>query len=88
VFGSPLLDHAEVDVGEGRVLTVTSRGNGPDCPYIQSVSWNGRPWTRSWISHAELTAGGTLIFEMGAVPNERFGAALADRPPSFGNAAS
>jgi predicted alpha-1,2-mannosidase len=88
VFGSPLLDHAEVDVGEGRVLTVKSRNNGPDRPYIQSVSWNGRPWTRSWISHAELTAGGTLIFDMGAAPNEHFGAALADRPPSFGNAAS
>jgi predicted alpha-1,2-mannosidase len=87
VFGSPLLDHAEVDVGEGRVLTVESRNNGPDRPYIQSVSWNGRPWTRSWISHAELTAGGTLIFDMGAAPNEHFGAALADRPPSFGNAA-
>ncbi|MES2314019.1 MAG: GH92 family glycosyl hydrolase [Pseudomonadota bacterium] len=87
VFGSPLLDHAEVDVGEGRVLTVKSRNNGPDRPYIQSVSWNGRPWTRSWISHAELTAGGTLIFDMGAAPNEHFGAALADRPPSFGNAA-
>ncbi len=87
VFGSPLLDHAEVDVGEGRVLTVESRNNGPDRPYIQSVSWNGRPWTRSWISHAELTSGGTLIFDMGAAPNEHFGAALADRPPSFGNAA-
>ena len=86
VFGSPLLDHADIDVGQGRVLTVKSRGNGPGRPYIQSISWNGQPWTRSWISHAELMAGGTLSFEMGAAPNERFGAALADRPPSFGSA--
>ncbi|WP_447731493.1 GH92 family glycosyl hydrolase [Rhodanobacter soli] len=88
VFGSPLLDHAEIDVGQGRVLTVKSAGNGPDRPYIQSVTWNGRPWSRSWISHAELAAGGVLSFEMGATPNVRFGAAPADRPPSFGEAAS
>jgi len=87
VFGSPLLDHAEIDVGHGRVLTVQSRGNGPGRPYIQSVTWNGRPWTKSWIGHAELAAGGTLVFAMGATPNERFGAAPADRPPSFGRAA-
>jgi predicted alpha-1,2-mannosidase len=87
VFGSPLLDHAEIDVGHGRVLTVRSQGNGPGRPYIQSVTWNGRPWTKSWIGHAELAAGGTLVFAMGATPNERFGAAPADRPPSFGRAA-
>jgi len=87
VFGSPLLDHADIDVGQGRVLTVTSQGNGPDRPYIQSVTWNGQPWSRSWIGHAELAAGGTLAFAMGATPNEHFGAALADRPPSFGSAA-
>jgi len=88
VFGSPLLDRAEVALGEGKKLVVTAHGNGPGKPYIQSVSWNGKPWTKSWISHAELAAGGTLAFTMGASPNKRFGAAPADRPPSFGLSAT
>jgi predicted alpha-1,2-mannosidase len=88
VFGSPLLDRAEIDLGGQRKLVVQASGNGPGKPYIQSVSWNGKPWTRSWISHADLAAGGTLAFEMGSTPNKQFGAALADRPPSFGAAAS
>jgi predicted alpha-1,2-mannosidase len=88
VFGSPLLDSAEVDLGHGRTLAVVAHGNGPDKPYIQSVSWNGKPWTKSWISHAELAQGGTLAFTMGAKPNKQFGAAPADRPPSFGAAAT
>ena len=88
VFGSPLLDRAEIALGDGRQLAVLAHGNAPDHPYIQSVRWNGQPWSRSWISHAELAAGGTLEFSMGATPNEAFGAALADRPPSFGQAAS
>ncbi|MEP6898121.1 MAG: GH92 family glycosyl hydrolase [Rhodanobacter sp.] len=88
VFGSPLLDRAEIDLGGQRKLVVQANGNGAGRPYIQSVSWNGKPWTRSWISHAELVAGGTLVFEMGSTPNKQFGAAAADRPPSFGATAS
>jgi predicted alpha-1,2-mannosidase len=84
VFGSPLLDRAEVELAAGRRLVVQAKGNGHGKPYIQSVTWNGKPWTKSWISHAELVQGGTLEFVMGATPNKRFGAAPADRPPSFG----
>jgi predicted alpha-1,2-mannosidase len=88
VFGSPLLDHAEVSLTGDRSLVIQTVGNGPDKPYIHSVTWNGKPWTRSWISHAELAAGGTLEFHMASTPNKQFGAALADRPPAFGMDAS
>jgi putative alpha-1,2-mannosidase len=52
------------------------------------VTWNGKPWTKSWIAHAELAAGGVLVFEMGDKPNKQFGAAPEDRPPSFGQPAA
>ncbi|WP_430387907.1 GH92 family glycosyl hydrolase [Dyella sp. 20L07] len=88
VFGSPLLDRAEVALAGDRKLVIKTTGNGAGKPYIQSVSWNGTPWTRSWISHAELASGGTLEFQMGSTPNTAFAAALADRPPAFGVPAS
>ncbi|MBS0431398.1 MAG: GH92 family glycosyl hydrolase [Proteobacteria bacterium] len=88
VFGSPLVDHAEIDVGGGKKLVVEARGNGKGRPYIQSVTWNGKPWTQSWIAHAELAKGGTLVFEMGDTPNKQFGAAPQDRPPAFGRGAN
>jgi predicted alpha-1,2-mannosidase len=83
VLGSPLFDRAEMRLGRGKVLRVIAEGNAPDAPYVQSVRWNGRPWTRNWISHADLAKGGELEFVMGRKPS-RFGAAKADRPPSFG----
>jgi predicted alpha-1,2-mannosidase len=86
VFGSPLFDAAEMRLGQGRTLRVIARGNAPDAPYVQAVRWNGKPWTRNWISHAELAKGGELVFEMGRQPS-RFGTAKADRPPSFGRSA-
>ncbi len=82
VLGGPLFDRAEMRVGAGKTLVVEARGNGPDRPYVQSVTWNGRPWTKSWIAHADIVRGGRLVFEMGAPPNRDFGRAPADRPPA------
>ncbi|MGK6323205.1 GH92 family glycosyl hydrolase [Sphingomonas sp. DT-51] len=81
VFGSPLFDTAELRVGAGRTLRVRATGNAPDRPYVQSVRWNGRPWTKNWIAHHDLIQGGELEFVMGARPS-RFGTAKEDRPPS------
>ncbi len=83
VIGSPLFDRAELALGEGRTLVIEARHNGPDRPYIQSVQWNGKPYRKTWLRHADLAAGGHLVFEMGDKPNKGYGAAVADAPPSF-----
>jgi predicted alpha-1,2-mannosidase len=85
VFGSPLFERAEVKLGGNRELVVEAPGNRPDTPYVAGVTWNGRPWTRSWIPHRELAKGGALRFTMSATPNRAFGQAPADRPPSYGS---
>lgn len=87
VFGSPLFDEADVDLGSGRRLKVRAMGNGPDARYVQAVRWNGKPHDRNWISHAELIEGGELLFDMGPKPS-RFGTSPAARPPSFGHGAT
>lgn len=80
VFGSPLFDRAQLQVAPGRKLTIEARNNAPDHPYIQSVHWNGRSYSKVWISHAELAKGGHLVFELGPRPNLAYGAAPKDRP--------
>jgi putative alpha-1,2-mannosidase len=86
VFGSPLFDRAEMQLGGARTLRIRAVGNAADRPYVQSVTWNDKPWTRNWIGHADLAQGGELVFTMGTKPS-RFGAAKADRPPSYGRLA-
>jgi putative alpha-1,2-mannosidase len=51
--------------------------------YVQSVTWNGKPYTKSWFSHAQIAAGGKFVMAMGEKPSETFGTAIEDRPPSF-----
>ena len=84
VFGSPLFNRAELQVSPtGPKLIIEAHKNAPDRPYIQSVRWNGKPYSKVWIRHADLVRGGHLLFEMGAKPNPSYGAAQDDRPPSF-----
>jgi predicted alpha-1,2-mannosidase len=83
VFGGPLFDRATIQLGNGKTLVIEAKDNGQKNPFVQSVTWNGQPYTKSWFSHAEISKGGTFVLQMGDKPNEKFGTALADRPPSF-----
>lgn len=83
VFGSPLFPRVAIDLENGKTLEIEARDASPDNFYIQSVRWDGKPWTKSWIGHADLAKGGRLIFKMGPKADPRFGADKADRPPSF-----
>jgi len=83
VFGSPLFDRAEIDLGQNKRLIIQTVGNGSGTPYIQSVTWNGKPYTKNWFRHADIANGGKFVLKMGSLPNTLFGVAREDRPPSF-----
>ena len=87
VLGSPLVDaatlHLDSKYARGRTFTVIAKNNSAENPFIQSATLNGQPLTRSYISHAEITAGGKLVLTMGPTPNKNFGSAPADRPPGI-----
>ena len=70
-------------MGNGRTLRIIARDTSAKNLYVQSLTWNGTPITRSWMRHADLAAGGTLEFRMVATPNLAFGASKEDLPPSF-----
>lgn len=88
VMGSPLFDkttiHLNHKYARGHAFTVVAQNNSADNAYIQSAVLNGKPITRSWITSDEITAGGDLVLTMGPTPNQDFGSAPADRPPSMG----
>ncbi len=83
VFGSPIFPKAEISVADGKTLTIIAENTDDARPYIHSVTLNGKPHTRSWISHVEIMRGGELRFVMSDAPNPAFGRAKADRPPSY-----
>jgi predicted alpha-1,2-mannosidase len=79
VLGSPLVDKLTINLDKGRTFTVVAHNNSSANPYIQTVTLNGKPLERSWLSHAEIVAGGKLVMTMGPTPNKSFGTAPAAR---------
>lgn len=86
VIGSPLVDRAVIPLDPryypGGTFTVVARENSPQNIYIQSATLNGKPLTRSYITHAELVQGGELVLQMGPKPNKEWGQEKSSRPPS------
>lgn len=79
IIGSPIFDKATVSVGDGKTLTVEAAGNSAENKYVQSATWNGEPYTRSYIDYRQLREGGTLRLVMGSKPS-KWGTAKKDRP--------
>lgn len=73
----------ELKLANGKTFTLVAENNSPQNVYIQSARLNGKPWTKSWISHDDIMDGGTLVLEMGSRPNKRRGTAPQDILPSI-----
>lgn len=80
VFGSPLMESAKINMGNGKTFELKVKNYKPENGYIQTVTLNGKPIHNSYITHNELMNGGALVFEMGAKPNKKFGQAISSRP--------
>ncbi len=74
--------HLDPGIYHGHKFTVLAKNNSAENIYIQSASLNGKPLNRAWLTHQELTAGGTLRLVMGPNPNPAWGSAPEDRPPA------
>jgi predicted alpha-1,2-mannosidase len=83
VFGRPLFDEVNMKVSGNKTFKIQTENNSAENIYIQSVSLNGKPYTKSFITHKNILKGGTLKFVMGGKPNIEFGKKDEDRPKSI-----
>ncbi|MGL5937913.1 MAG: GH92 family glycosyl hydrolase [Phocaeicola sp.] len=72
-FGSPLVDEAVINVGDGKELTIRANNNSDKNIYIQQIRLNGQVYTLPYISFADIVAGGVLEFDMGSEPTSWLG---------------
>lgn len=70
----PLHTRMSMRFEDGRTFTTRRVGSG----HIERVTFNGKPLTRSFLWHDEVTAGGELVFYLGEP--SRWGEAPDERP--------
>jgi putative alpha-1,2-mannosidase len=85
VFGSPVLDKAEITMPNGKTFTIVAKNNSKTNKYINSITLNGKKYNKSFITHADMLNGGTLEFQMSNKPNMKLGTKKKSLPTSMEN---
>jgi len=67
-IGSPLFNKINIHLQNGKTFTVIAKNNSDKNKYIQSAKLNGRELEKSVITHDDIVRGGTLVLEMGEMP--------------------
>lgn len=80
-IGSPIFGEVTLKLEKNKTFTIRTLNNSKENKYIQSATLNGKTFNRTWITHEEITKGGTLQFKMGPRPNKKWG--VSDLPPSL-----
>lgn len=65
-FGSPSVCSANISFENGKSLYILARNQSPRNKFVSKILLNGREIKRNYITHAELTGGGTLTYMMSA----------------------
>ena len=50
--------------GRRKDLTIKAEGLSEANKYVKSITLNGEPYTKNFISHADIVKGGTLVYQM------------------------
>lgn len=69
VLGSPEVDNAQIMLADGKTFTIIAKNQSNKNVYVDSITLNGKNHTAFTISHKDIMAGGTLIFNMTSEPN-------------------
>ena len=82
VLGTPRFDGVTWHLPNGKTLDMSVLRESPESIHVHGLSINGIPSERSWVTHAELMAGGTWAFELRDAPVDSagFGKAAASWP--------
>lgn len=64
VFGAPQISKAIISLPGNKAFTIEARGLSAANKYVQSVSLNGKPYTKNYITHNDMMMGGKLVFIM------------------------
>ena len=83
MLGTPYFDKVTLHLENGRRVVITTDNNSADNRYIQSMTVNGQPYDKNYLTHADLTAGMRIAYTMAAEPNKQRGTSEEAAPYSF-----
>jgi predicted alpha-1,2-mannosidase len=83
IMGAPLFKKATLQMENGKTLVIQAPDNSDKHIYIKNMTFNGKPYTKNYLTHEALQNGGEIKIEMSDPPNKNRGVTKDDFPYSF-----
>lgn len=64
IIGSPVVKTAVITLENGKTLSIEARDQGEKNVYVRSVTVNGKPLNRDFLTFSEIMNGGKIVFDM------------------------
>ena len=64
VFGAPQMPKFVLHLQDGKTFTVLAEGLSKEHKYVESITLNGEPYTKNYITREDIMKGGTLVYKM------------------------
>jgi predicted alpha-1,2-mannosidase len=71
-FGSPLVQHATIQLATGKQFKIETENQGDENVYVTRITLNGKQLDRHYLTHKEIMNGGTLTFYMSNTPDKTY----------------
>ena len=81
ILTTPRFEEITLQLGNGKTLKIETDSNPQETPYIKRVLLNGEVLNAPFVTHQQLTAGGTLSFELASRQQKENVAFKEDRVP-------
>ncbi len=83
VLGAPYFDEMTLHLENGRNVSIKANDNTDDNCYVNSLTLNGKPYSKNYIKRSDLMQGAQFVYTMSPTPNYSRGTAESDAPYSF-----
>jgi len=68
VLGIPLFDEVKINLPNSKQFTITASGNAPHANFVKNVTLNDSVYTKLFINHSDIAAGGHIDFAIALAP--------------------
>ena len=84
-LGAPLFKKATLHMENGKTVVINAPENSDKNRYVGKMAFNGKDYTKNYITYEDLLKGSTIHFQMTDKPNTQRGTLDTDFPYSYTN---
>ncbi|SFS39209.1 alpha-1,2-mannosidase, putative [Mucilaginibacter polytrichastri] len=83
ILTAPLFDHIVINLPKGKAFTIATHKQSAKSSYIAAVKWNGKPYTKNYLTYTTINTGGLLEIFMNDKPAKTWATQSTDQPASL-----